>query len=1148
MIKIYKIPFQELKYEGSKGGRPRKLHYGCAMESAAVSTSCEPTEGDNSTGSHTEEHDAEMNTSDWQISAVTPYGNVRQGPNGEALLPPGMLDDMYLRQARNGQMAVEVRLVKDSIIRICRTSDPIYDPVQFRQFCIDAGAPNLFPMIRSLMSSPRRNERRQSVVDRLTMNIIYSLCFGLSQKCNFLQKDFSIFLRTENLNREALNTARQLGVTCTSMTERSHEAKLIAAYEHEIDEVINTAIQNQHLVIAIIDDFTTIHSHRRPDSERTSDAKCMCTVVVRVFPGIPAIPLVDGNTHLDPNIVLPGDLAGQLTSDKYFYPLSFTYASTMSNAMTSHFFNPDTVRQRLETHQYKESDNVRQMRRLDNLYLVDFQECRLKNLEDYRRATTFLFTRRIREYASHYALFVLGDWPTQYYLRQLVYHHHTPSGSSSHSDFNISMMPDHMYDITISQVNPHVFPEELNAIEEETQATDREIPILSVIPTLGALHISLNSQENVLLMYHPFMKYLYESIFPHSKLADKPMPWRRTLILELIYGGWTLIRSSVLSTFSSCRDPEYGALINLLDNYLPLVLAIYSVIFKSNKFSDYFNSVIRVWAMFYCFNRRHYDKAPLIWLSNILYWQQFRPDIFNVIRENITLLDEYGVENTHSILRAQTKPYYSVEQLVQKAKSIFASKSEQHNFRSAFTPPHYYSFTGKQLNSLKVKAATVLKCIFVNKSMNLSKGNFDIDSELWGGDAIPKKCLPLGYHAKIVPNSAKHCDLPGCILKESSESWKRFDGCWHAYHNICVEGKVTCPICKSHIRKEIFRLADIAKKAVSTPSFDTPTQQSGEEVSSEHPQVSETSDDEMTKAIADLQSEILDLSPPSLCDNISVEVGKQTVSKGNHCKVCQHAIKGHKGKGKDRTCQMCPGKLCSDKGKSMMCQCDFHNEAITSHTWQPLSNSRTVMNGGVTTFFFSKEICQGALSPYIGSTACTVISLLTGISFLNEELQLPTDSHVPEPVAALYKQTIINGNGMYETIDLPDYQFNLSIADILSQIHLPVKKPGPYKGIMVDHEGVANFDCLIANACTRPGLKCFVFILNPDHSLCLCINDTTIAVFDSHRFSSSSGALIMFAAISKTAEFLSVFHDRIKQGYGCNVKGANYVEIELDRV
>ena len=166
---------------------------------------------------------------------------------------------------------------------------------------------------------------------------------------------------------------------------------------------------------------------------------------------------------------------------------------------------------------------------------------------------------------------------------------------------------------------------------------------------------------------------------------------------------------------------------------------------------------------------------------------------------------------------------------------------------------------------------------------------------------------------------------------------------------------MTCPICKSNMRKEIFCLASIAKNAVSTPSFNTRRQHTGEEVGNDNPKVCETSDDEMTRVIADLQSEILDLCPPSLCANIAAEsIGKQAVSKGNHCKVCQHAIKGHKGKGKDRTCQMCPGKLCSDEGKLTMCQCHFHSKAITSHTWQPLSNSRTVMNDGVTTFFFSK--------------------------------------------------------------------------------------------------------------------------------------------------------------------------------------------------
>ena len=134
----------------------------------------------------------------------------------------------------------------------------------------------------------------------------------------------------------------------------------------------------------MIDDFTTIHSHRRHDSETASNAKSMCTMVFRVFPQIPAIPLQPNSSHLDPNVISPGTLANDLTSGKYTYPLSFTYASAMSDAMTTAFFDPITVRHRLATHQYKESDDVRTLRRLDNLYLIDFKECRLEGVNEIK--------------------------------------------------------------------------------------------------------------------------------------------------------------------------------------------------------------------------------------------------------------------------------------------------------------------------------------------------------------------------------------------------------------------------------------------------------------------------------------------------------------------------------------------------------------------------------------------------------------------------------------------------------------------------------------------------------------------------------------------------------------------------------------------
>ena len=131
---------------------------------------------------------------------------------------------------------------------------------------------------------------------------------------------------------------------------------------------------------------------------------------------------------------------------------------------------------------------------------------------------------------------------------------------------------------------------------------------------IGPLHIGLNTQEDVMVVYHSFFKYVFEGIFTSSKLADNPKPWRVSLIFEIVYGGWLEIRSAVLETFQFCKSTELSWLLILLDNYLPLVLSIYSVTFKLNMFSENKNAMVRVWTMFLCFKGKNYNKTPLIWL------------------------------------------------------------------------------------------------------------------------------------------------------------------------------------------------------------------------------------------------------------------------------------------------------------------------------------------------------------------------------------------------------------------------------------------------------------------------------------------------------------------------------------------------------
>ena len=86
------------------------------------------------------------------------------------------------------------------------------------------------------------------------------------------------------------------------------------------------------------------------------------------------------------------------------------------------------------------------------------------------------------------------------------------------------------------------------------------------------------------------MKYLQICIHSYlgknSKLAKKPKPWRISLLVKVVYGGLALIREMALSVSGKCTDSEYLTLVNLLDNYVPLVLSINSIIYTVIQMSD----------------------------------------------------------------------------------------------------------------------------------------------------------------------------------------------------------------------------------------------------------------------------------------------------------------------------------------------------------------------------------------------------------------------------------------------------------------------------------------------------------------------------------------------------------------------------------
>ena len=194
----------------------------------------------------------------------------------------------------------------------------------------------------------------------------------------------------------------------------------------------------------------------------------------------------------------------------------------------------------------------------------------------------------MRDYLSNYVVPMPADWPGQFFPRQIIYQKVSQATATA-----ISAVP--------QGSSPHL--------------------LCYVIPTLGPLHVDLNAHEDIVLGYMHFTRLVYESLFPGKKLADKPKPWRVQFLSEVIYGGWTMVRTLVKCVFSKVKDVQYGVLLKWLDNYIPLALCSYSILFKLNRFDDFFCSIFTLWIRFFCFHRKKYNKAPLFWLSNILFWK-----------------------------------------------------------------------------------------------------------------------------------------------------------------------------------------------------------------------------------------------------------------------------------------------------------------------------------------------------------------------------------------------------------------------------------------------------------------------------------------------------------------------------------------------
>ena len=248
------------------------------------------------------------------------------------------------------------------------------------------------------------------------------MCYCRSQMCNVMQVDSALYLNSNRKTQEGMDTQYRMGHTCSRKTSNIIRSQLSKSHEDNLKMFFNQSIQNEWVLVLIIDDFTKVHTYRRPATPRTGNPMSMCTIVIKGFKQLRAVNLPSNisRIHCPEGVDIPA-CVDIITSSEQLELLSSSYTSNMPNWLTTLFFTPDLQRHMLEEHGYGDESGVRMMRTMDDLHLIDFIELQLKSKDGFSKAYDIVMASGLAPYLKKFVIIQPGDWPCQFYCRQLIY-------------------------------------------------------------------------------------------------------------------------------------------------------------------------------------------------------------------------------------------------------------------------------------------------------------------------------------------------------------------------------------------------------------------------------------------------------------------------------------------------------------------------------------------------------------------------------------------------------------------------------------------------------------------------------------------------------------------------------------------------------
>ncbi|RIB10066.1 hypothetical protein C2G38_2207130 [Gigaspora rosea] len=532
-----------------------------------------------------------------------------------------------------------------------------------------------------LSSNPSsKNSESKIRVKKQLLFVCYFLCGIRNKFVNNAKRDLAIYIDSVGASNSLIDTLADLGVTTTSRTVDRHKTAISEEHANNVDSTLAEYLENA--MVLNIDDYHNIHGIKMPTTTITSTAVHLATILMNPITTQQAISRI--NIH-NPRLV-DAELIKTNIENKFMNLYSLSHNQRWGFRVV----DDDTRLEELTVHSYdvrlKEKRSSRSMK---ETILVNLQKNDLHSIDAYLQAVNAVVNvPSMQQYIQKgYLIPVVADWPGQIHLR--------------------------------TAISCYLFNRNLPNINDS---------ILSFLPIIGPLHILLNSRELIFLKYQPFFSAMYSYIFGERKvLPQNPKPWRINLLLEISRSAWQEVSTAVESKFGSlCKDAEYLTLKDLLDNTIPLVLDIYTVLFRSGDFEAYLESCFRVWTIFLKFSRRNYTKAPLMFLSDIFYWELNQHPILGTIKAELPKFSDSTVEIFHSFLRRGTQKHTDADQLIKYGHYINLLRLDSSGFRENFTHTSSWTYPSSSKRKREENFGT-----FSLTAMNMP------EAQLWH--------LPLGF-------------------------------------------------------------------------------------------------------------------------------------------------------------------------------------------------------------------------------------------------------------------------------------------------------------------------------------------------------------------------------------------------------------------